>query len=412
MSAVTKASILSNPAPSARNAVRHGLSGSHFVPEHARDHVAAILSDIQQQFRIGIFAEKAVAEEMALCRWQVFEADRLLDERQQIEMAEAGRHYDKFLETEQADFLNVLALDPARGISLLKHNIYGNDTLIETWTEIRHLVDQRLPFSTDLLRRMVAALGSHWQLDKISHKALLAASLCLAVGPHPDDAELIAKAWVREIDPELADFAARRLGEYRKRFGLAPDAQSQLIAIIDDNLKELKSVKDRLEANLEQSIVNFATLHAGHGMCDPLLIKEIALLQRYRTRALNRITRLELQIEKGRANESPTSMARQIRQQIEEKEFRDALFSMPSEVKTAPTTAENRPEKPPAEPAKQPVKTSQPIAMQNLAQPLRNKPSAAARTTQNPDVIPVSKGVRDLIDAPKDYSTVNFRIGG
>lgn len=410
MSAI-KASVVSSPAAAARNAVRHGLSGSHFVPDHARDHVAAILRDIEKQFRTTVYSEKAVAEEMALCRWQVFEADRLLNEHLQIEIAEAGKHYDKFLETERAEFLNVLALDPARGISQLKHNIYGNETLIATWTEIRHLVDHNLSFSTEILRRMVAALGSHWQLDKISHQALVAVALCLAGGTHPDDAELICNSWVREIDPELANFAARRIGEYRKRFGMAPDAQSQLIAIIDNHLNELKSLKETLEANLDDSIANFAAVHAGQGMRDPLLIKEIGLLQRYRTRALNRISRLEHQIEKGRAD-STSNIAREIRDRMEEKECMEILSNQNKPVKAVRELPEAHPEKPPANTAAPLHKPTQLKPSHGFIQALRNRHLAVPSNEANPDVIPVAKAVREVVEAPKDYSTVNFRIGG
>ncbi|MFM7131274.1 MAG: hypothetical protein ACKO0V_18145 [bacterium] len=407
MSAI-KASVVSSPAAAARNAVRHGLSGSHYVPDHARDHVAAILRDIEKQFRAAFHAEKAAAEEMALCRWQVFEADRLLDERHQIEIAEAGKHYDKFLETEQADFLNVLAHNPARGISLLKHNLYGNEALIATWTEIRHLVDLNLPFSTEILRQMVAALGSHWQLDKISHQALVAVALCLSGGTHPDDAELIANAWVREIDPELADFAARRLGEYRKRFGQEPDAQAQLIAMIDDKLSELKALKDRLEAGLDHSIANFATAHAGQGMRDPLLIKEIGLLQRYRTRALNRITRLELQIAKGRTDEL-TSLGVEIRSELEDREGMEIIRSMRKPVAPPP---QKKPDTAPSAPARPPLDPSYTKPRYNFTPRSRNKPSTPATVEQKSDVIPVPNAIRESIEAPTDYAMVNLSIGG
>lgn len=404
MSAI-KSAVVTNSAPAARNAVRHGLSGTHYVPAHARDHVAAIRREIDTQFRILLSGEQKIAEEMAICRWQAFEADRLLDERLEQEIAEAGLHYDRFLENERTNFQTILEVDPARGISLLKQNIYGNEALIGVWTEARYLVDQKLPFYTGLIKKMVAGLGSHWQLDKISHQALMMVSLCLAT-IKLDDTEVIAKQWLRELDPELHSISAHRLAEYRHRFGQMPDPLTQLLAIIEDNINELNEVKERLEKNLDRSIANFATAHAGQGMCDPVLMKEVALLQRYRTRALNRISKLESQIEKQRVREGRNSEAASLRQKLDEKETLKLRFELYNdeinliEIEPAPMAGQVTEE------------VSQAEVSTKFTSLFPNKHSLLAKKPETGGVRPTGKVGRDLFEAPKDYSSVNFRIGG
>lgn len=54
---------------------------------------------------------------MAICRGQVFEADRLLDEAKVREIAEPGLHYDRFLANERAEFQAIPETDPERGVS-------------------------------------------------------------------------------------------------------------------------------------------------------------------------------------------------------------------------------------------------------------------------------------------------------
>ena len=402
MSAIKSSIVTNNTAPAARNAVRHGLSGSHYVPSHARDHVAEIRREIDSQFRILLAAEQKIAEEMAICRWQAFEADRLLDERLEQEIAEAGLHYDRFLENERTNFQTILEVDPERGINLMKQNIYANEALLAVWSEARLLVNQKLPFYTGLLKKMVAALGSHWQLDKISHQALMMVSLCMASGSQPEHAEVIAKEWLREIDPELLSVSAHRLDEYRKRFGQMIDLQTQLLGIIEDNIGELNVVKERLEKNLDRSIASFATVHAGQGMCDPVLMKEVALLQRYRTRALNRINKLETQLEKQRSQQSQNSTAASLRQKLMEheaqnvysKHFASDESALP--IKAIPTLK----------------KVSQVDEDEQLASPFPNKPSPVAKAPEKSGVLPLSRVGREVFEAPKDYSSVNFRIGG
>ncbi|MFM7591451.1 MAG: hypothetical protein ACKO85_06610, partial [Isosphaeraceae bacterium] len=296
MSAI-KIAVVKSPAAVSRNAVRHGLSGSFYVPENARLHVDEIRKEIVSQFRVYFFEGEKIVEEMAICRWQVFEADRLLDEAREREIAEAGLHYDRFLENERAEFQAILETDPERGVSLLKQNIYGSDSLIAVWAEARKLVHENLSFYGEILRRMVSASGSHWSMDRITHDALQMVSLCLAVTPSQVDAELIAREWLSDLAPESREVALRRLAEYRHRYGQAADAESQIIAIIDDKIDELSQHKQRLEQNLEQSIAGFAAAHAGHGMLNPLLMKEAALLQRYRTRAMNRFEKLESKLQ-------------------------------------------------------------------------------------------------------------------
>jgi len=58
-------------------------------------------------------------------------------------------------------------------------------------------------------------------------------------------------------------------------------------------MADLNQHKERLTQNLDQFIAGFAASHAGHGMLNHKLMKNAALLQRYRTRALNRFEKIE-----------------------------------------------------------------------------------------------------------------------
>lgn len=118
-------------------------------------------------------------------------------------------------------------------------------------------------------------------------------AFCVAVSPRHLDMEIIVTGWFSDLCDKSFEVAVRRLAEYRERFSPMPDARSQLIAIIDYKMADLNQHKERLTQNLDQFKAGFAASHAWYGMLNQKLMEKAALLQRYRTRALNRFEKLE-----------------------------------------------------------------------------------------------------------------------
>lgn len=283
------ARVLSQKPASAANAVQHGLSGSHYVPDHARDHVSAIIETIKKTYFTTTPDEEEMVLELAICRWQVYEVDRLLDIKAQNEFMRGPEYFEKHLQAEFSDHLALFSQDPLVGVAALSTSIRGCEFLLGIWNEAKNVLADNNPVHPLILHKFVQAMGSPWALQSITTEALgkLAGFIHL-MGSDTD----LSQLWVK-YETLTPKNLKERLQFHLNQAAADPDLKNSLIRFIDGKIREISAIKEMLDTQLVNRVEVFSNVYAGYGMLDPAETKHVNTLRRYQTRARNRASQLE-----------------------------------------------------------------------------------------------------------------------
>ena len=281
--------ILSQTRTSAANAVRHGLSGSFYVPEHARGHVAEIAEELKNVFCPFTPDDEQMLQEIAICRWQVFEVDRLLDLKSQNEFTRGPEFFERHLQAEFREHLELLSQNPTLGLEALSTTIKGCEYLLGIWNEARNILLVDAPIYPEILKKVAHAMGSPWPLHIMSPETLAkVAGFISLMGPLTD----LSRLWSQD-DLHQGLPTKLRLDFYLGSAGKTPDLRNSIIRWIDEKIREISAFKEILDTQLSDRIKVFSTCYAGYGMLDPIDSKHVNTLRRYQTKARNRAWKLE-----------------------------------------------------------------------------------------------------------------------
>ncbi|MFM7318092.1 MAG: hypothetical protein ACKO5E_14195 [bacterium] len=283
------ARVLSQKPAAAANAVQHGLSGSHYVPEHARDHISALVESIKNTYYTVSPEEEEMVLELAICRWQVYEVDRLIDIKAQNEFKRGPEYFEKHLQAEFGEHLALFNRDPLLGVAALSTTIRGCEFLLGIWSEAKSILAECKPIHPLILHKIVQAMGSPWSLENITSEALAkVAGFIQLMGGDTD----LSQLWVKY--ETLTGFNLKeRLKFHLNQAATDPDLKNSLIQFIDSKIREISAIKEILDTQLVNRIEVFSNVYAGYGMLDPAETKHVNTLRRYQTRARNRARELD-----------------------------------------------------------------------------------------------------------------------
>jgi hypothetical protein len=296
------AKILSFSGSSAANAVCHGLSGSHFVPAHAREHVDEIRSELKKAFSPSSPHHEQILDELAIRRWQVFEASRLLDTIEQDELKRGPELYENYLQREFSNHLALLQQDPAQALPYLTNSSKGVVYLLKIWGEVITLLENNQPFYPELIKQCVQALGSQLPIDKISTEAIKVAVTLLDLVIDPLS---FIEEWLDLGGADGKNLRAKRLEFYVVNRQSNVNADEELLAMMKNKFRELIEIKEFFDSTENDRIRAFSVSYAGFGMKEPESTKHCLSLRRYLKTAMNRSWKLESMLQK-RADTSPS----------------------------------------------------------------------------------------------------------
>ncbi|MFM7590368.1 MAG: hypothetical protein ACKO85_01105 [Isosphaeraceae bacterium] len=278
---------------SARNALRHGLAGDKYLPAHAAGHFNQIKAGLVRIYQPATPESEALVEELAFCRWKIFEADRIFDLSRQAEMPMAADYYRRHLQARfQAD-LAAFEQSPGTMLDQLLLTLPGTRYILSIWHDAFELLQSGKMLTLPLISRLVAALGSRWNPSDISHENLIFSLKCVALSVQP-------LALVPFDDGSYANeqelMASRRVLRYESWTERQEEASADILAIATAKISELKARVEFLEQHEPAMIQAFAEMHAGFGLLDSALSRQASRVNRYRMQATHRAAFLEFRL--------------------------------------------------------------------------------------------------------------------
>ena len=278
---------------SARNAIRHGLAGDKYVPAHAAEHFNQIKAGLGRIYQPRTPEAEALVEELAFCRWKIFEADRIFDCARQAELPMAADYYRRHqLARFQAD-LAAFEQSPGTMLDQLLLTLPGTRHILSLWQEAHDAIESENLLSFNLVKSLIAALGSPFDINRMSHKTLLFAMCCIRTSSKPM-AMLEPEMALPDHDEQLA--ASRRVLYCSKTSNKLEDSRAEVLAVAQAKISELKARAELLERHEQAMIEAFGEMHAGFGLLDPDLTRQASRINRYRMQATHRAAFLEFRL--------------------------------------------------------------------------------------------------------------------
>lgn len=288
------------------NALKHGLTSRHFVPENARDLVEEIRQDLFAIHSPETGEEKQLVADLAVALWQNSEHDRLFYERQAYEQAIAGDLYAEQAQTRFQEQLEQLRSTPGLTISAFSATWLGALYMQKSFQNALASLSESLPLSFQQITDCINAIGEEWRLDLYSARGRKIMAWHLALVTNPE--EEIAR-WVAASEPGSAAEADERA---RHHYASAPDtatSRCELIDLLEAELVKVNVQVTALQKEFESRRELFKSANAGFGLGDPTVTKAAMLAFRYRTTAYNRSNRLFKELDKLKAERRRTGMA-------------------------------------------------------------------------------------------------------
>ena len=278
---------------SARNAIRHGLSGDKFVPAHAADHFNQIKAGLARIYEPGTPQMEALVEELAFCRWKIFEADRIFELARQAELPLAADYFRRHqLARFQAD-LAAFEQSPGTMLDHLLLSLPGTRYLLSVWEEARDTMESQNLLSLAMVKNLIAALGSPFDINRMSHKTFLFALCCIRASTMPT---AMLDTMMTEPDPQEQLSANRRVLNCSELSKSIEESRLEVLALAKARITELKARVELLERHEQAMIEAFGEMHAGFGLLDPALTRQASRINRYRMQATHRAAFLEFRL--------------------------------------------------------------------------------------------------------------------
>lgn len=278
---------------SARNAIRHGLAGDKYLPAHAAEHFNQIKAGLALIYKPGTPQMEALVEELAFCRWKIFEADRIFDTARQAELPLAADYFRRHqLARFQAD-LAAFEQSPGTMLDQLLLSLPGTRYLLSVWEEARDTIESQNLLSLAMVKNLIAALGSPFDMNRMSHKTFLFALSCIRASTMPT---AMLDTMMTEPDPQEQLSADRRVLNCSEMSKSIEESRVEVLALANARITALKARADLLERHEQAMIEAFGEMHAGFGLLDPALTRQASRINRYRMQATHRAAFLEFRL--------------------------------------------------------------------------------------------------------------------
>ena len=279
----------------ARNALRHGLSGSIHVPLDKTQQVDRLRVELIQIHQPQSSDERDCISELALARWKTSECDRQMDLRAQVESAQAGKIFDRqMLDQFQADE-KLWRSSPRFRKDLLGESFHGAALFEQLWSEILaslHSGIQRI--SLQQAQNMALLVGSSGNVHELSPDALWLFSRFVKMEPNPVQT---IKVWAISSNTTLVAGDSSFLDHHFFSLSDPAKCHKELNERATQEHKFWMLRKRDLEMEYATHRKQFIEMSMGTGLGDPKLANDARLALRYQITAQNRADKLTRRLD-------------------------------------------------------------------------------------------------------------------
>ena len=273
-----------------RNAVRHGLSSSLYVPEERIPFVEQIRMELIHIHQPQSADERDCVSELALARWKSSECDRQMDLRARSESAQAGMIFDRQMLDQFEIDEKLWHSNPRFRRDPLGQTYHGAALFEQLWSEILHSLHSKIQnISLQQARNMAMLLGSSSKIHELSLDGHWLFSRFLKMEPNPGQTII----WWTHSSETIAVAGDTKVIDHH--LYTAPDKSASCKELKDRATQEHQFWKLRkrdLEMEYATRRKQFIEMSMGTGLGDPKLANEARLGLRYQITAQNRADKL------------------------------------------------------------------------------------------------------------------------
>lgn len=267
------------------------IGGSQLSNDLAESLQAELAENYQVVSPVEIDAVAALA--LALAKWMEIESVKMVKIAQ--ERAAATVRFDRLVADAFDRDKAAWQKDPETRISIFARTFRGASHLSEIWARVLKELKSGADIPFELACHALLCMGSRWQVDKADENAMTIMASFVKISSDPTQA---AETWARESKMrDGLSFARRRAEKAVARAPGADQCRSFLVQAATQEAEGWKKVADKMRADFEAARAASCDFAVGLGTGDPVLEKELRILNRLAIAARDRADKLQEKLE-------------------------------------------------------------------------------------------------------------------
>lgn len=285
-----------SPKNPAANALKHGFAAASIVAPETRELAESLQVELTELHQPQSPAESAVIADLALAQAQYLEVEKARQARIAEEKATAAARFERLAAYAFDRDRAAWQADPERRLPILAKTFLGASYMAGIWSRVAaELADDSGALAFGLACEAAMALGSPWQVDKAAGDGLAVMACYVRIAPEPAEA---IEVWARESNARDGfAFSRNRAAKLVARATDPAEARRALATIAARQAAEWCALAEDFRDDEASARAAAHDCCVGLGTGDPILEKQLRLLNRYATTARNRADRLQRRLD-------------------------------------------------------------------------------------------------------------------
>lgn len=283
---------------SAANAIRHGYAAIYHVRKEDEPQLQAIRESLGDSYRPTGHREIDLVYRLSVATLKRQRMEEDMEIRLERETRNAPLHHTRQCDADLRKLLGMLRRSPVNASELLYNSYFGARHVHHLWcTMLENLAEgHTYKAGLKLVTELIRISGSHTDIEAISGDGRIILLCHLSLSGH---AESEVREYIIRGMPKMKampNYHRQLISQYTVEATQLEDAHETLLEMVKDNVDSWCQRVDELAPIHDQDLQDFIATEAGRGLGDSQLIKQFLLHERYYSRTLSDIRRIESEL--------------------------------------------------------------------------------------------------------------------